>query len=225
MMDHEQYRSAVLANPRDPDPALAEHRDSCAECRAFSDSLQSFEARLERALKVELPARREVRNRPWHRFAIAASFLIGLGVAGGIWLALPQRSLAADVVAHVEGEPDSWRPSGAVQDAELDSVLKDSKLRLKPGAGVVSYASSCLFRKHLVPHLVVQTESGPVTVMVLVHESVSRPMQFNEAGYRGTIVPVPGHGSIAVLMRGAGADPRGLQHISERVGELFDWTG
>ena len=224
MTDHEQYRAALLANPRDPDPALAEHRDSCAECRAFSDSLLRFEARLERALKVEISARRAAQIRPWRRFAIAASFLIGLGIAFGIWLALPQQSLAADVVAHVEGEPESWQPRDAVQAAELESVLKDSKLRLKPGAGVVSYASSCLFRKHHVPHLVVQTESGPVTVMVLVHESVKGPMQFDEAGYRGTIVPVPGHGAIAVLMRGAGAEPRDLRHIAERVGALFDWT-
>ena len=46
-----------------------------------------------------------------------------------------------------------------------------------------------------------QTESGPVTVMVLVHERVSKPLQFDEQGYRGVIVPVPGHGSLAVLGR------------------------
>ncbi len=40
--------------------------------------------------------------------------------------------------------------------------------------------------------------------MVLVHEAVRNPQQFDEQGYRGTIVPVPGHGSIAVLMRDSG---------------------
>jgi hypothetical protein len=239
MMDHEHFRSAIMADPRDPDPALREHRETCAECRAFSDSMLRFESRLERALKVNIPTRRDVlpferkaasaartalQASPWRRFAIAASLLIGLGMAGGLWLALPQRSLAADVVAHVEAEPQSWQPRVAVAGAELDAVLKDSKLRLKPDAGVVSYASSCLFRKHFVPHLVVQTASGPVTVMVLVHESVSRPVQFDEQGYRGTIVPVPGHGAMAVLMRGASADPQAVQRIAERVGESIDWT-
>jgi hypothetical protein len=244
MMDHEHYRSAIMADPRDPDPALRQHRESCPECRAFSDSMLRFESRLERALKVDIPTRRDVlpferkaaseprtapRIGPWRRFAIAASVLIGLGLAGGLWLALPQRSLAADVVAHVEGEPQSWQTRVAVPGADLAAVLKDSKLRLKPDAGIVSYASSCFFRKHFVPHLVVQTESGPATVMVLVHESASRPTQFDEQGYRGTIVPVPGHGAIAVLMRGAGADPPGaeaqaLQRIAERVGESIEWT-
>ncbi|HEY2677885.1 MAG TPA: DUF3379 family protein [Steroidobacteraceae bacterium] len=244
MMDHEHYRSAMMADPRDPDPALRQHRESCAECRAFGDSLLSFESRLERALKVDIPTSRDVlpferkaasaartalKAGPWRRFAIAASVLIGLGLAGGLWLALPQRSLAADVVAHVEDEPQSWQPRDAVAGADLEAVLKDSKLRLKPDAGIVSYASSCYFRKHFVPHLVVQTESGPVTVMVLVHESASRPVQFNEQGYRGSIVPVPGHGAIAVLMRGAAADPPGaeaqaLQRIAERVSESIDWS-
>ena len=39
----------------------------------------------------------------------------------------------------------------------------------------------------MVPHLVVQTEMGPVTVMVLVHESVAKPVPFEEQGYRGVI--------------------------------------
>jgi len=94
--------------------------------------------------------------------------LLGLGIAGGVWFLLPQRSLAADVVAHMAGEPDAWqRTDVPVPNLELNAVLLEAKLRLKPEAGIVSYASSCDFRGHKVPHLVVQTQSGPVTVMVL----------------------------------------------------------
>ncbi len=235
MMDHEQYRSAIMADPRDPDPDVREHRENCPECRAFGESLQRFESRLERALKVEIPTRAAVlpferkagtgAYRPWRRFAIAASLVLGLGLAGVLWLALPQSSLAADVVAHVQAEPESWQhPDAAITGPALDAVLKDSKLHLNSEAGTVSYASSCFFRNHFVPHLVVQTESGPVTVMVLVHESVGRSVQFNEQGYRGTIVPVPGHGAVAVLMRGAGADGEAVQRIAARVGASIDWT-
>ncbi|HEY2145072.1 MAG TPA: DUF3379 family protein [Steroidobacteraceae bacterium] len=239
MMDHEHYRSAILANPRDPDPALREHREECAECRAFSESLLRFESRLERALKVKLPGAdvlsferatstphraATAAQHPWRRFAIAASLALGLVAAGGLWLALPQRSLAAAVVAHMEEEPQAWRRTNiAVAGPALESVLRDSKLRLKSDAGVVSYANSCAFRGHIVPHLVMQTESGPVTVMVLVHESVNRPVQFDEQGYRGTIVPVPGHGALAVLMRDSGADGA-VQRIAARIGAAIDWT-
>jgi hypothetical protein len=76
-----------------------------------------------------------------------------------------------------------------------------------------------------VPHLVVQTAKGPVTVMVLVHESARQVTPFDSEGYRGTIVPVPGHGSIAVLMRDSGISADEIQRIAARVDESIVWTG
>jgi Protein of unknown function (DUF3379) len=232
MIDHEQYRSAIMADPHDPDPDLRAHRESCAECRAFTEQLLRFEARLERALLVDIPTKAVVMpfackaaQGPRRWLAMAASLLLALVIAAGIWLTLPQRSLAAAVVAHMAGEPDAWqRTDVPVPDADLNAVLKDSKLRLKPDAGVVSYASSCNFRGHKVPHLVVQTPSGPVTVMVLVHEAVRNPKQFDEQGYRGTIVPVPGHGSIAVLMRDVSSGSADVARIAARVDDSIVWT-
>jgi len=52
-----------------------------------------------------------------------------------------------------------------------------------------------------VPHLVVQTAQGPVTVMILRNQPVSGRRTFNEQGMSGVIVPAP-PGSIAVLTRG-----------------------
>jgi len=156
--------------------------------------------------------------------AIAASMILGVVVAGGIWLALPGASLAADVVAHVAEEPQAWkRTDAAVPDTALNDVLRDSKLRFSAAARMVSYANSCTFRGHRVPHLVVQTPSGPVTVMVLVHESVSRPTQFDEQGYRGTILPVPGHGSLAVLMKNPGAEGADINNIAAQVRDAIVW--
>ena len=162
-------------------------------------------------------------RRGW--LAMAASVLIGLVVAGSLWLAAPDSSLAADVVAHMAGEPQAWaRTDVPVPPPELAVVLRDSNMRLDPNAGMVSYARSCLFRGHRVPHLVVQTEMGPVTVMVLVHESVPKPVRFDEEGYRGMIVPVPGHGSLAVLARGQKADLNAVRQIAGRVQGAIVWT-
>ena len=156
---------------------------------------------------------------------MAAAVLMAVVVAGGLWLAVPRESLAADVVTHMYGEPQAWRRTDEpVPGAALRSVLRDSHLRLAAGAGVVSYAASCRFRGHQVPHLVIQTESGPVTVMVLVHEHAVQPVQFDEQGYRGVIVPVAGHGSLAVLMRGAGTDFGTIAEIGRRVLDAIVWT-
>ena len=235
MMEHAHYRAAILADPHSSDAQLLAHREACTECRAYTEQLLNFESRLERAMRVSfapkadvLPFERKRRNasrapRGW--MALAASILLGAAIVGGVWLTLPQSSLAAAVVAHMAGEPEAWRRTDvAVPAPELDDVLKNSKLRLKPDAGIVSYASSCTFRGYKVPHLVVQTASGPVTVMVLVHEAVRHPTQFDEQGYRGTIVPVPGHGSIAVLMRDPDIGAGEIQGIAKRVDDSIVWT-
>lgn len=236
MINHMHYRTASMADPHSEDAELRTHREGCPECRAYSERLLEFEARLERALRIDIPAaatvvpfaRKSVNAAPggtrrW--MAIAASLLLGIAIVGGVWLTLPQQSLAADVVAHMAGEPNAWaRTTVAVDAPALQDVLKDSKLQLKPDAGIVSYASSCTFRGHVVPHLVVQTASGPVTVMVLVHEPVRKSVQFNEQGYRGTIVPVPGHGSIAVLMRDSGVGRNEIERIAARVDDSLVWT-
>jgi hypothetical protein len=234
MMDHTQYREGVMADPHSEDAELRAHREACAECRAYTERLLEFESRLQRAMRIDMPVRAQVlpfarksvaaRSATRRAFAVAASVLLGAAIVGGVWLSLPQRSLAAAVVAHMAGEPDAWKRTDIPVDAPaLQDVLKDSKLELKPDAGIVSYASSCSFRGHVVPHLVVQTASGPVTVMVLVHEPLRKSMDFNEQGYRGTIVPVPGHGSIAVLMRDSGVSLEQIEKIAARVDASIVW--
>ena len=251
MIDCAQYRRSMLANPHDPDPQLREHRESCHDCTLYTERLLRFESRLERALRVGpasagvAPAseaalsfdnvvplrgrssRAGLRSRKgW--LAMAASVVMALAVAGGLWLSAPGTSLAADVVTHMREEPQAWRRTDVpVPDPKLQDVLRDSHLHLaaSAGAGMVSYANSCRFRGHQVPHLVLQTDAGPVTVMVLVHEHVSKPVQFDEQGYRGVIVPVPGHGSLAVLTRGSAADLETVEHIAHRVVGSIIWTG
>jgi hypothetical protein len=242
MMDCIRCRQSLLADPHDEDPQLREHLAGCRECSQYAEELLRFESRLERALHLPLPDSAQhpsgagvvplrAKSAPrsaGHRkgwLAMAASVLLALVVGGALWLSVPDRSLAAAVVTHMAEEPEAWRRTELpVPNPELREVLRNSHLRMAVGAGIVSYASSCQFRGHRVPHLVIQTESGPVTVMVLVHEPVAAPVNFDEQGYRGVIVPVAGHGSLAVLTRGA-ADAATVEHIAARVLASIVWTG
>ena len=221
MIDHQTYRRALLAAPQNDDAELREHLEACFECRAYRARLLKFESRLERALHLEIrePVARLRRN----QFALAASVVLALFVAGAVWLAVPRQSLAAAVVAHVADEPQSWNTRAAVPDPKLAAVLADAHMHLSPAAGQVSYASSCEFRGHVVPHLVVQSPSGPATVMVLVHESAASQVQFDEHGYHGVIVPVPGHGSIALLMRDSDSRMQDVEAIASQVRQAIVW--
>ncbi len=254
MMECADYRRAVLADPHHPTADMRSHAASCHDCTRYGERILAFESRLDRALRVpgdetrdggagangsnviplqstRSPARPAAVaaavsprvRRGW--FAAAASVLVAICVAGGLWLALPRPSLAADVVGHMADEPGAWsRTDVPVPSGKLERVLSDSRVRLKSSAGLVSYANSCPFRGHRVPHLVVQTAAGPVTVMVLTHEAVNGAMHFDEQGYRGMIVPIPGHGSVAVLERGPNTDMKAVEEVAARVRGAIDFT-
>ena len=232
MMNHEQYRRAVLTNPPGTDSELEVHRASCEDCRAFTDGVLTFEHQLVRALKVSVPisarilpfgARSTARPTKAARWlALAASVVMAFVVGAGIWLT-PRSSLAADVVAHMAEEPAAWKSQTALSAGDLAPVLKRANISLDPKAPSVSYANSCEFRGQVVPHLVVQSPRGPVTVMVLTHESVSKARHFDEQGYRGTILPIPQHGSIAVLMRAPGTTAAEVEAVAAQVRSAIVW--
>jgi len=115
-----------------------------------------------------------------------------------LWLGRPRETLAAEIISHVKSEPDSWVQTQSVAVAVVDSILQESGLLVRPGMAPVVYASSCDFLGHRVPHFVVMTEYGPVTVLVLMHERLHATERFESDGYRGMLVPVRG-GTIAVV--------------------------
>jgi hypothetical protein len=131
---------------------------------------------------------------------IAASLAAGVLICLTLWLSRPTESLAGEVITHVEGEPDSWSKTEPVTAERLDAVLRKSGVKLGPGMQPVVYANSCFFRGHFVPHFVVMTQSGPVTVMILLNEHVKAAQQFKEDGYSGLLVPAR-NGSVAVVSR------------------------
>jgi hypothetical protein len=239
------FRRALLADPGGLSQELRLHGSECADCAAYADRAARFETRLENALRLKcapvagtgavaevVPLRRAAKRSGARSPAVGSRWLAlaaSLAVAAAtavLWIAVPRASLAGDVVTHMAGEPSAWRVTDdPVSPAELSAVILNAHMRLKPSAGVVSYASSCEFRGHLVPHLVVQDQTGPVTVMVLIHESVKQAVDFDEQHYRGVILPVPGHGAIAVLTRNETLDRAALMRIAARVDNGIDWTG
>jgi hypothetical protein len=239
-MNCAEYRRLLLTDPGDPPVAMRTHIASCPECTQYTARISRFEGRLEKAVKVDIHGalrgrvvslqaerlRRRGKKSALRapRVAIAASVLLAVVGVGLLWLGAPGRSLAAAVVNHMADEPDAWaRTQVAVAEPKLEEVMSGTGAHLRPGAGLVSYAHSCEFRGHVVPHLVVQTAAGPVTVMLLVHESLRRDVHFAEHGYSGVIVPLHGHGSLAVLERHSDTDAKTINAVAAQVTGALDW--
>jgi hypothetical protein len=223
------FRRAAGADPRHLGAEAVAHRDACPRCAEFLRQMLELDEKILTALRVpvpDLPFAREVprvvrfptiERRRW--MALAASIVGGVLIGSLLWVSEPRTSLAQDVVKHMAHEPEAMAVTSVEADrGRVVAVLARDEIRLRPDAGMVSYAQSCPFRGETVPHLVVQTDSGPVTVMVLRHEKVKAPMKFSEGGYSGTIVPA-GPGSIAVI----GGSGTNLQQVADRVVSAVEW--
>jgi hypothetical protein len=206
-MDCRQSRLAIGGDPRHLPAEVRLHVEGCSACRKFHEETLALESRLEAALQLPLHRFRDAANQaaPRRRFALAASLLGAVLVGGGAWLFRPQTALAEEVVAHIRHETGSWEQQRRLSPDEINAVLSRAGVHFDSSMPVV-YASPCPFRGHVTPHLVVQTEQGPVTVMLLSHEKVPRRQTFSEDGYEGVLLPA-GEGSVAVLGRG-GAVPQ-----------------
>lgn len=199
--DCRHARLAIGGDPHEILPALSAHLAACPVCARFRAETLALDGRLRAALELPLtefrqPARVAPRAR---RFALAASVVLALLVGGGFWLLQPRQALAGDVLAHVKHESASWDANEVLSAAELAAVLQTAGVQFDSSMPVV-YAMPCPFNGRRVPHLVVQTEDGPVTVMLLAHEKVAARQEFSEGAYSGILLPA-GEGSVAVLSR------------------------
>jgi hypothetical protein len=200
-----EFRRAVGAEPKSRGPDLEAHVRTCPACAEFANQIEALDRKLVAALRVATPARPRrlpllAPFAPQRRFALAAGVLLAMGAALAVaWFAFPRTSLAEDVMAHARHEPQSWSTEGAaVSAAELAQILRAAGVAGTIELGRVTYARSCWFRGHFVPHLVVQEDSGPITVLLLPSETVGQEVRFSDRGYSGVILPAA-HGSIAVL--------------------------
>jgi len=227
-MDCLEFRKQIGANPTATDKQVLAHEQACPACAAFASRARALDRRLLEALRVPLA---DDEGNPYQaaasisRFAdrswtgLAASMVLGLGLALLTWWSAPHGAIAQDLVAHVRHEEIALVSTDArVPYGQLDEVLRRSGTTMPDGTVPISYARSCMFRGRLVPHLVVQGENGPVTVMILPDVKVKKPTTFAEQGYFGTILPAAA-GSIAVIA----GEESDLEEVSEPINESLHW--
>jgi uncharacterized protein DUF3379 len=229
MMNCLDFRHRVGAEPFAYGGEIATHRHECAACARYQDELQSMDDLIARSLAVDsarvgkakaserllpaVPTRRRL-------FAIAASLVVGLSVGLVLLVSLPRTSVAREVIDHILHEPGAMETRTPIAPGELAAVLDPDGTHLRPGVGDVTYAARCLFDWRVVPHLVVVTPEGPVTVLLLRHRNLDRPVRIEEQGYNGVVLPAP-RGSIAIVGQGI-TNPDG---VAKKVFDAVDWGG
>jgi Protein of unknown function (DUF3379) len=224
MIDCLEFRRRVGAEPFTADVDAEAHRQACPACARHQDELRAMDAIIRQALAVD-PAPRPttavaVTTRGTRRrfLAIAASLVAGAAVGIVLLVGAPRASIAREVIGHVGHEPGAMQATAPLAPAALAEVLQPDGARLRPGAGDVTFAARCVFDGHVVPHLVVRTPQGPVTVLMLRHRTVDEPLRLDESGYEGVVLPAP-QGSIAIVGEGV-AD---IEGVAQTVFASLDW--
>jgi Protein of unknown function (DUF3379) len=219
-----EFRRQLLAEPQARSAELAEHRLACAACAEFASRLQGFEQVLKEAARVVVPeglaSRIILRQRMalrqqsfWRRglFALAATVVLTLGVL----LVLPQQaplSLEESVLAHVNDELKHLAEHHDVSLDKVNSGMKNYGAQLTAAVAKVNFAMPCDMRKSKGYHMVLQGETGPVTVLIMPGDYIEQRKMVADQRFQGVIVPTT-NGSMAIVAETS----RDLTHVEQRL--------
>jgi hypothetical protein len=237
-MNCEEYREAIAAEPSFD--GGAGHLSECPACQAYRKEMLELDRTINRALSLDVPElqvpelpepatvetgnvvalrTRKLSTPTW--IAMAATVVLAAFVGFRMIGTGPQfESLGEELLAHIDHEPYALRVSDEpVSDARLGRVVPATLASLDHSAGLITYAQTCVVNGRKVPHLVIQGERGPVTILLMPEEMVSGPESVSGQSVQGVIIPV-GNGSIAIF----GEREEALERIERKVLESVSWN-
>jgi hypothetical protein len=166
-----------------------------------------------------LPARKRSMKPLW--FAVAATVVLATSISlrtSGLFQSYD--SLPEEILAHLDHEPEALRVTDiAVSDERLARAVPASLATYDRGDALVTYAQPCVINGKDVPHLVIQGQHGPVTILLMPSERVAEAIPLDGDSVKGVILPV-GKGSIAII----GDREELLEPIQENVLNSVTWT-
>jgi hypothetical protein len=235
-MKCEDYKAALTADPAFEDESG--HVETCVACREYDAEMLALNEQIAAAMQISVPDltmpelpeidtenvvslsdRRSLSKPAW--FAVAATVLLAAVV--GIQMTnsgVNYGSLEDQVLAHMDGELGSLQvTSTPVSDSRLALVVPDNVATMNHDAGLITYARSCSINGNSVPHLVIQGEHGPITILLMPNEKVSETKTIDGVNIQGVILQV-GDGSIAII----GNREEQLDTVKKNVLDSVMWS-
>lgn len=233
-MNCEQYREAIAADPSFDGEAA--HLNECAACQSYRAEMRTLDKMIGRALALKVPPLKipdlpdsetdNVVSLPARRvppvwLAVAATIaLVAVFGVRNLSTDIEYESLADQVLAHLDGEPMGLRVTDvAITDERLYSVVPANVAHMDHDAGLITYAQSCDINGNSVPHLVIQGEHGPITILLMPREYVAEAIELKGQNVSGVILPV-GDGSIAII----GSREENLERVQQNVLKSVMWS-
>ena len=238
-MNCKDYKEAIAAYPPQAFDG-ADHAVACESCDTFRDEILALDERIEGALVIAVPDLKlpelpilgqddaNVVNLPFRKPArLSAPVWIGLAASLVIATVVGVRflsndvvypSLADEIIAHLDHELGALQITDkSVSERKISRVVERDVAEMD--IGLITYARSCVINGHTIPHLVIQGERGPITLLLLPDEMVDSAVALEGVGITGVILPV-GNGSIAII----GERDEPLDNLKNRLVNTVKWS-
>jgi hypothetical protein len=234
-MNCEEYKQTIAEDPNFD--GGAGHVSECTECLTYRDEMRALDVKIGHVLALKVPDlvlpdlpdlenvvslsnRRRLSTPTW--FAMAATVLLAVFFSVRFVGddSVDYELLADEVLAHVANEPSALRFTNlAVSDDHLHEVVPANIAELDESAGLIMFAESCPINGRNVPHLFLQGQHGPITIILMADEKISSAIALNDENLHGVILPV-GDGSIAIV---AGQD-ESIDEIQKQILQSVVWS-
>ena len=224
-----EYRRLKLADPRSLPEAARAHAAVCANCAAFARNVDEEGAELQRAIAVPVPEGLADRvmlratgvDRPaWRAWALAASIVLGIGLATAFLVRQPADAYARLAIEHVVHEPESLTTLYQENGASIAVALRSVGASIKAPIGQVRYVRLCPWEDGGTAwHVVFDTPQGLATLIVVPDMRARSKSDASVKGWNALVRPVH-RGFYAVVT----SSPAASERVADLLRDHVDWN-
>ena len=192
-MQCNQLRELFSSDPRSQNKEALQHLAACDECAEWLTKLQSFEMALSEAVQIEVPEGLEqrilaqqkppetatisqlhVRRHKWHpALALAASLLLVVGLVTTLNDQQPIEHFEQQMLSWLSNQQPAHYLNQQASDSEIEGMFREVGAELVADIGTVLHCRITTVEDHKVGYFIVNSEQGPVSVLLVANGSKS----------------------------------------------------
>ncbi len=211
-MNSSEVKEALLADPTHATPALLRALQQDPTLREYFNQALELDAAIRQAMQTPVPDDLEERllnisctATPTGRRSGRRPLLWGAALAAGLALAVFSyqyfgfRNLSAEIIAHVQHEPAALMFDNGVEMEDVRTLLADHGLKLMHDLDRITYLARCRVQGHAGIHMVLQTDNGRVTVLLVPGLSTPEMTEVRGHGLEGYVIGLYDRYSMAIV--------------------------
>ena len=235
-MDDLEFRKRAVIDPNDQSAEFLKKTSQSPGNQRFVEQQRDFDRQLSDTLTIKTPdnlaeriilsqqlgkykSRHQQTQRKWLFSGIAAS-LLALVISFTLWSPseVDGVQLSKQVISHYYEDTHALNVHMDVAKNNIDTMLASYGGKLKGPIGKVAFLGHCIVGGHTGVHLVLSTQQGPVTVLILPTQPVNHLYKLHDQQLSGIVYPSR-KGSIAILAEHAEV----ISSTRQRLDSSLNW--